>query len=144
MGHEQGLTVIELAVVLSIIAIIAAFSLPSLNAWMPRFHFNGQISSLQNHLQLTRYKAINRNTPHTFIFTLSNTTEDSYIVQYQDASGILRTDGEIRGSIGKDVNIAYVDDGSKNSGVVRKIFYPDGSASAGNTADDWSNVFIES
>ena len=137
MNKQNGFTMVELIVIISIIAIASALAFPSIKASFPRIDLNSQVSMLQNDFQMTRFKAINKNCPYKIVFTLSTTTQDRYSVEYLDDGGGWEADSDISNrTINKNVDIAYIDSSGNTSGNFEKIFYPDGSYGDGATTND--------
>jgi len=58
---QHGVTLIELAVVLAIVAILLSTAAPSFSAWIQNVQIRTATESIQNGLQLARAEAIRRN-----------------------------------------------------------------------------------
>src|SRR5580700_9727263 len=70
---QRGVTLIELAVVLAVVAILFATAAPSFAAWIHNVQIRTATESVQNGLQLARAEAIRRNRSVMFWLT-SNAT----------------------------------------------------------------------
>jgi type IV fimbrial biogenesis protein FimT len=66
---QRGVSLIELMVGLSIMAILLAFGLPSFTAWIQNSQIRTAAESVQNGLQLARAQAVQRNTDVQFALT---------------------------------------------------------------------------
>ncbi|MGA1869549.1 MAG: Tfp pilus assembly protein FimT/FimU [bacterium] len=137
MRTQNGFTLLELIIVVSIISIGSALALPNMKAIFSRIKFNSQVSILQNDFQMIRFKAINGNCPYKIVFTLSTTAQDTYKAMYFIDESVWKTDRDISNrTIKKEVDIAYIDNTGNVNGNFEKIFYPDGSCSDGATISD--------
>jgi type IV fimbrial biogenesis protein FimT len=68
---QRGVTLIELAVVLAVVAILFATAAPSFSAWVHNAQIRTAAESMQNGLQLARAEAIRRN--RSVMFWLTST-----------------------------------------------------------------------
>ncbi|MGA1870347.1 MAG: Tfp pilus assembly protein FimT/FimU [bacterium] len=150
MRYQQGITQIEIIIIVCVIAILSTLAIPSINGWLPRFDFNSQIAMLHNDFQLARFKAIGENSQYKIKFTLSTTAQDSYTMLYYDEdSGTWKIDNDIRyRKIKKSVDIAYIDSSVNNSGTstdepFAKEFYPDGSYGGGTILSE-GEIYLQS
>lgn len=83
---EQGVTMVELAITLSIIGLIAVLAIPSMIGMMPRIRLSSDTVTLANEIALSRARAISKNQEFRIIldagadsYTLRNeTTNASY------------------------------------------------------------------
>jgi len=76
---NKGMTLIEIAVVVSIVGIISVIAMPSIIAFMPRFKLNSQVSALQNDIMRARMKGISLNSLYRIRFYLNDfPTLDKY------------------------------------------------------------------
>ncbi len=71
---ERGATLIEIAVGLAIVAVLAALGLPSVADWIENTQIRTAAESVQNGLQLARGEAVRRNTNVQFVLTAPGTT----------------------------------------------------------------------
>jgi type IV fimbrial biogenesis protein FimT len=70
---SRGVTLIELAVVLAVVAILFAQAAPSFSAWVHNAQIRTATESIQNGMQLARAEAIRRNRSVMFWLTSSAT-----------------------------------------------------------------------
>jgi type IV fimbrial biogenesis protein FimT len=70
-GRQHGVTLIELAVVLAIVAILLSQAAPAFSAWIQNAQIRTAAESIQNGLQLARAEAIRRN--RSVMFWLTST-----------------------------------------------------------------------
>jgi len=68
-SRQRGVTLIELAVVLAVVAILFATAAPSFSAWIHNVQIRTATESMQNGLQLARAEAIRRNRSVMFWLT---------------------------------------------------------------------------
>jgi type IV fimbrial biogenesis protein FimT len=64
--RQAGFSLIELMIVVSIIAIVAVFAMPSYRAWNQNTKVRTAAESIQNGIQRARSEALMRNTPVQF------------------------------------------------------------------------------
>jgi len=81
LNPRQGLTILELMVVIAIMLTIVAIALPNLSGWARNQRLKGVARDLVSHFQFARLEAIKRNTRVELTFYLnSEPIRDSYIV----------------------------------------------------------------
>ena len=133
--QNQGVTMIELVVVMAIIAIIGLFMSPALGEWVAGFRVRGASKELADTLQLARLKAIStRNQYRVRLNINSGTGTETFVLQAgpgwsNEGSTITLPTG---------VNIDNID--AVNAGTVDRIFNADGMATGFGTT---STIFIE-
>lgn len=85
---QRGVTLIELAVVLVIVAILFSQAGPMFTAWMQNVQVRTAAESIQNGLQLARAEAIRRNRSVMFWLTAANGTQQAdWLVGCSSPSG---------------------------------------------------------
>jgi len=84
LKHRKGVTMTEIAVVLSLIAIMTAIAVPSYISWLPRHKLQTSVRQIYDDMQLAKIRAVkdNRNACITF-----NTVAETYTVFF-DVDGI--------------------------------------------------------
>ena len=81
---DHGFSVLEVAVVLAIIMILAAFSFPWVQSTLTSYHLSSAVVAATGAIQSTRYQAIMSGCPYTISFSATNT---SYQVAQEALSG---------------------------------------------------------
>lgn len=95
----RGVTLVELAVALAVLALLLVAGLPSMTTWLQNTRIRNEAESLQNGLQLARMEAVRRNQPVSFwlvalsdVRTMDNScalsaSGASWVVSVNDPSG---------------------------------------------------------
>jgi len=81
---DRGFSMLEVAVVLAITMIMAAFSLLWVQSTLKSYHLSSAVLSTTGVVQTTRYQAITNGCPYTVSFSATNT---SYQVAQEALSG---------------------------------------------------------
>jgi len=86
LGRNEGLTVMELMVVIGIILIAAAFTLPNVSSWRASAKLNGAARDLASNFQVAKMEATKRNSvcAVTFNITVDDTLID--VIVYVDVA----------------------------------------------------------
>ena len=74
MNNNKGFTIVELVVVLAILSIIMAISIPNFSAWLPRNRIKTSVRHIYNDMNLARSRAVKDNTVAVIIFNIPNDT----------------------------------------------------------------------
>jgi prepilin-type N-terminal cleavage/methylation domain-containing protein len=74
MNNNKGFTLVELVVVLAILSIIMAISIPNFSAWLPRNRIKTSVRHIYNDMNLARSRAVKDNTVAVIIFNIPNDT----------------------------------------------------------------------
>jgi prepilin-type N-terminal cleavage/methylation domain-containing protein len=130
---EGGVTLIELAVVMAIIAIMALFVAPAVGEWFDNFRIRQGTKDIVSNLQLARMKAISSQLEYRVDFDVAN---NQYRLWKNDGGwapdpegGVLRTP--------RGVNI----DSTIGLGDPPQVeFYPNGTSSANEGSITINNV----
>ena len=89
--NQKGVTLMELIVVMVIIAIGAALTVPNIGGWLPNYRLRSAARDVASTLRFAQIKAVSSNTTYQVVFDTAN---DSYIIQYLDTGGGWVNDGE--------------------------------------------------
>ena len=91
---QRGVTMIELAVTMGIVAILAALAAPNMSAWIQNTKIRTGAEAIQNGLQLARAQAVQRNRNIRFQLTSTvdascalSTTNSNWVVSLDDPTG---------------------------------------------------------
>jgi Tfp pilus assembly protein FimT len=76
--RERGLSTVELMIVLTVIGIMAAFTVPNLPRWSTNIRMGSSVKEIASELQLARMKAIAQNTSVTLCFYDPNADFPNY------------------------------------------------------------------
>lgn len=86
---------LELAVVVAIIAILAALAMPSFSSWMRNAQIRNAAGAIQNGIQLARTEAVRRNALIRFQLTTTvdascalSTANASWVISFDDPTGL--------------------------------------------------------
>ena len=71
---EQGVTLIEIAVVLAIVAIMALFMAPAIGEWLDNFRIRQTARDISSTLQQAKMKAISSRLQYRVVFDVDNET----------------------------------------------------------------------
>jgi type IV fimbrial biogenesis protein FimT len=92
--RQSGLTIIEIAITLVILAIVLALGMPSYSAWIQNSQIRTAAETTASALQLARAEALNRNVEVRFqLMTsltsacVSSTSGNNWIVSVEDPAG---------------------------------------------------------
>jgi general secretion pathway protein H len=69
MKREKGVTLIELAVVMAIIAIMGLFMAPAIGEWLDNYRIRQTARDIASTLQLAKMQTISTRTQHSVTFT---------------------------------------------------------------------------
>ena len=125
MNGNKGFTLIELLMVISIIGILAAFSLPSFIAWTKNAQYKEAAQLALSALRQGKGQAINLNQPVTVLFTLDNSAaNNANKVKVGTGAEVLFKKGiEIKRGVSSSCDVA--------DGALSIAFNPTGSSDAG-------------
>lgn len=76
MKNSRGFTLLEVIVVVSIIAVMAAIAIPALNTWGPNYRLKGAVRDVYSAMQKARILAVKTNTDTAVIFDPANNKYD--------------------------------------------------------------------
>jgi prepilin-type N-terminal cleavage/methylation domain-containing protein len=123
---KGGVTLIELAVVMAIVAIMGLFLAPAIGEWLDNFRIRQAGRDIVSHLQLAKISAISRSLEYRVRFDLAN---DEYLVERND--GVWQQEGSVfrvpkgvdiasaTGSLGSPPKVKFNPNGTCSSGHIR-------------------------
>jgi len=96
MKNEQGITLVELIITVSVAAILVAALAFSFKGWMGAYSAENQIKNMYVDLMNTRARAMQRNRVHfvsltTTQYTIYEDTYDATVTANPDGDGVLQT-----------------------------------------------------
>jgi len=112
---HSGFTLIELAIVLSIVAILAIMAMPSLNAMMPRFRLNRTVKEFVDNVQLMRLMAISQNREFRVCLDLASVDGDVTNDNIRSNSGKYTLEGGDQSSGSETWDILPMADGGDDA-----------------------------
>jgi prepilin-type N-terminal cleavage/methylation domain-containing protein len=72
LKNRKGFTIIELLIVVSVLAIMAAVAIPNVLSWMLTIRVNSAVRELASEMQLARMKAVSERNNYVITFDISN------------------------------------------------------------------------
>jgi prepilin-type N-terminal cleavage/methylation domain-containing protein len=140
-NSQKGVTIIELAVVMAIIAIIGLFMSPALGEWVAGFRLRGTAKDLEDTLQQARLKAIStRNQYRVQLNINSGSSNETFVLQEDDPDTGWTNDGAAI-TLPKGVNIDNID--GATGGNINRTFRADGTAYGWAAGSATTSIFIE-
>jgi prepilin-type N-terminal cleavage/methylation domain-containing protein len=128
---KGGVTLIELAVVMAIVAIMGLFLAPAIGEWLDNFRIRQAARDISSTLQVAKIKAISRRLEYRVVFNLGD--EDTYHMEWKNAGSWDTDSEETAKTVPKSVDI---DSASFNFGSNKAYFKPDGTSSNGTITID--------
>jgi prepilin-type N-terminal cleavage/methylation domain-containing protein len=123
-NNTKGFTIIELAIVMAIVAIMALFMSPALGEWATGFRMRGATKDLTDTLQLARLKAISSGNQYRVRLNInSGTGTETFVLQENDGGWV--TEGSSI-TLPTGVDIDNID--GVTGGIVDRTFNTDGTA----------------
>ncbi len=94
--NRKGVTLVELAVVLVIIAIGAVLLAPNIAAWLPKFRLRSAARDIVSTMRIAQMKAVSNNAQYRVNFNAAEIgAKNSYILQ-RNAGGVWIDDGALQ------------------------------------------------
>jgi prepilin-type N-terminal cleavage/methylation domain-containing protein len=122
--NNEGVTLIELVVVLVIIAIMAGLLVPNIGAWLPNYRLRGATRDIVSVMRTAQMKAVSTNSRYRVNFDVAG---NNYILQYQTTSGPWVNDGAAQ-NLPTGITFKEADFGS----VSQAVFNSNSTSSAGS------------
>ena len=139
--NKKGVTLVELAVVLVIIAIAAALTTPAIGRWLPIYRLRSATRDVVSTMRMAQAKAVTGNIEYRVQFDVANR---GYILQYQTTAGLVN-DGDTPGTPcphqrpdGKPAHLQELPNGIQikeinfGGGVSYAVFNSNSTSSSGN------------
>jgi prepilin-type N-terminal cleavage/methylation domain-containing protein len=123
---DHGFSLLELSVVVAIIMILAAFSLPWVQSTLTSYHLSSAVVATSGAIQSTRYQAIMSGCPFTISFSATNT---SYRVAQEVLSGNPPTCASAFTNVGGSIPWATTSDVTLSPSTTLQ-FSPNGTVTA--------------
>lgn len=83
--NKKGVTLLELIIVFVIIAIMAAFIVPGIGSWLPRYRLRSATRDIVSTMRTAQMRAVSSGLPYQVNF---NVGTNSYILQYNSGGWI--------------------------------------------------------
>ena len=71
-GRELGFTIIEMVLVLTIMIILAAVSVPTMTTWLPNYYLRNAAMDIFSNMQYAKTEAVRLDSPYAVVFDPGN------------------------------------------------------------------------
>ncbi len=88
--NRRGITLIELAVVMVIVAFAAVLAIPNIGVWLPHHRLRTSTRDIVSLMRVAQMKAVSENTSHRVLF---EATGGSYVLQQRTTAGLWVDEG---------------------------------------------------
>ncbi|MFZ1202632.1 MAG: GspH/FimT family pseudopilin [Desulfobacterales bacterium] len=109
MRNNSGFTLIELAVVIAIVGILAGIAVPNFVGWLPKYRLNSSADDIQSLVQNARLRAVKENAHVAVLFDPDNDGLGGDYLAFVDANSDWNLDaGEavvMRGEVSSGIRI---------------------------------------
>ena len=125
LKNQQGLTLVEVAVVIAIIGLIAVLGLPNIIRMMPRIRLSNRTTTLSNELVLARTRAIAKNRLYLVQFSIPGNSYSLQLWNDANSSGTIDA-GEVSSFASNDlgdIDLYRIDnlDGANHQVAIRSV-----------------------
>jgi prepilin-type N-terminal cleavage/methylation domain-containing protein len=94
--NKRGVTLIELAVVFVIIAIMAGLLVPNIGAWLPNYRLRSATRDIVSTMRTAQTKAVSNNIQYRVNLDDAEIGANGYVLQYQTIEGKWVNDGAVQ------------------------------------------------
>lgn len=122
MSNQKGFTIIEIVIVMVVITILAAVSIPVYIGMKPVIRLSGATRQMMEDLMWARMQAINQNNEFRIIY---DNNHQYCILDDDNNNGVINAGESL---ITKDIHNQYDDVIYSSSNINDLIFYPRGNA----------------
>ena len=109
MRNNSGFTLIELAVIIAIVGVLAGIAVPSFVGWLPKYRLSSSADDIQALVQNARLRAVKENAHVAVLFDPDNDGLDGdYLVFVDQNSNWNMDSGETmvaRGEVSSDIQV---------------------------------------
>ena len=86
--NKKGVTLIELIIVFVIIAIMAAFIVPGIGSWLPRYRLRSATRDIISTMRTAQVRAVSNNIQYRVNLNDADIGANNYVLQYQTTTGV--------------------------------------------------------
>lgn len=106
--NKKGFTLTEVAVVVGILGVMTAISVPSYVSWLPRHRLQTSVRQIYDDMNLAKIRAVKDNTVAVIIFSTLNNTYTVFLDSDGDGAWDVGVEPIIRNNapVERDVNIS--------------------------------------
>lgn len=91
-GRELGFTVVELVLVLTIIVVLAAVTVPAMTVWLPNYYLRSASMDIFSNMQYAKTEAVRLDSPYAVVFDPGN--DRFSLASGPGADGVFGTGGD--------------------------------------------------
>lgn len=123
--RREGFSLMELMVVLLVLGILFAISIPAIKAYTTDASFGSAVEQVTSHLRLARFKSISQ---HANVIVRFSWTAGSYTLHTDTNGNGARDSGEpVRGPFAMPLHVTIANASSGGIAGDTLVFHPDGS-----------------
>jgi prepilin-type N-terminal cleavage/methylation domain-containing protein len=95
--NNEGVTLVELVVVLVIVAIMAGLLVPNIGAWLPNYRLRSATRDIVSTMRTAQMKAVSNNVQYRINFNAVEIgAANSYVLQRDSGAGVFLNDGAVQ------------------------------------------------